>query len=213
MTGDRAGAIETYRIAARIDPRSALIRRELGLFLAKQGDQPGAIAALREAIRLVPSDIESHYILATELGLAGDREGEINELRVAIRLQSLSGKGGREPVQTSDESAFDDETLDSYWDGFHAGTRGSFAYDDAGFLGLGIALAETNDWSGATSAFNEAIRLGETSNNGSGTQATIYDYLGNARRLADDLPARSRRIERPSASSRTRRLRVDTRSA
>ena len=188
MTGDRAGAIETYRIAARIDPRSALIRRELGLFLAKQGDQPGAIAALREAIRLVPSDIESHYILATELGLAGDREGEINELRVAIRLQSLSGKGGREPVQTSDESAFDDETLDSYWDGFHAGTRGSFAYDDAGFLGLGIALAETNDWSGATSAFNEAIRLGETSNNGSGTQATIYDYLGNARRLADDLP-------------------------
>ena len=187
LSHDLKGAAAAYLDAARVDPTDAHCRRELGMLLSQQGDWPGAIAALRDAIRIDPGRVGDHYRLAAAVERSGDQTGEIAELREAIRVERLP-QVPQPPAgaDMSNSTLFDDCYLDSWRQGYLAGVSSNYSFEEPGSIGLGCALAESGDLPGAIEAYANAIRLGESSDQGG--KAAPHAYLGNARRLTSDKP-------------------------
>ena len=157
---------------------------ELGLVLNRMGDWQLAIVAYRDASRVDPKCVRDHYLLAAALEQSGDRVGEIAELREAIRLEQLSLKWVVEIApETGEVALFDDCRLNSFAQGFLAGTSSVSSLGEEGYTALGTALAESVDVTGAIKWYSESIRIGNNK-----PDATTHAYLGNARRLIDDLP-------------------------
>ena len=113
LSADIPGAVAAYREAARVNPKDAASRRQLGMLLLLQGDRPGAIAAYREAIRIDPMRVADHYSLAAALELTGDPVGEIAELREAVRLGRLLQDPASGVTTARTDATFDDSYLDT----------------------------------------------------------------------------------------------------
>ena len=187
LSGDRNGAAAAYRQTAKVDPKDAECRRELGVLLFRQGDCPGAIAAYREAIHIGPIRASDHYALAAAMERLGDQTGEIAELREALRIERpLQNQQSRAASVMSEITLFDDCYLDTAATFFLLAASSIDFFEERGYTALGNGLAESGDLSGATAAYLEAIRLGESRDQGS--KAAPHAYLGSARRLTGALP-------------------------
>jgi tetratricopeptide (TPR) repeat protein len=188
IADDASGAVNEFREAARIDPKSPSFPRLLGLLLLRQGDLPAAVAVYRAAIEANPASQDFHYALAAALRLAGDREGEILALREAVRVEDASRKAGQQSVGVSaptpsesrsegttaqavraedevvDALTEEDSGLDWYIAGYSTGyssARGDFDLDpQRGWISLGSALAESGRLTEAIRAFTQAIGPG-----------------------------------------------------
>jgi len=155
LSADIPGAVVAYREAARVDPKDAACRRQLGTLLLIQGDLPGAIAAYREVIRIDPMRLDDHYNLAAALERTGDQVGEIAELREAVRLGRLlqDPASGVTPVKI--DVIFDDLYLDTMSTMLSSALIQMRAYR----YSYGRVLRLIGDLPGAIAAYREAINL------------------------------------------------------
>ena len=85
-TGDRPGAVASFKEAIRLDPKFAMAHNNLGAALKASDDRPGAIIAYKEAIRLDPKLVQAHNNLGLVLNDSGDRPGAMASFKEAIRL-------------------------------------------------------------------------------------------------------------------------------
>jgi tetratricopeptide (TPR) repeat protein len=93
-----AGAAESYRAAARLDPRAVDAYVGLGMLHRSPGAPVGqaeAIEALRTAARLDPRRADAHADLGALLLEQGDRSGALEALRTAQRLLAEAGEESR----------------------------------------------------------------------------------------------------------------------
>ena len=98
-TGRMDEAIECFRTAARLDPRSAAARINLAAAYLDRGDWAAAAAAGREAVRLDPADPFGHCNLGLALTRLGDWDGAAAALREGLRLDPNLAPA-REALQT-----------------------------------------------------------------------------------------------------------------
>ena len=166
--GDGDSAIQAFRQAVRLNPRSAPAQLALGRQLFQKADLEGSIYHLREAHRLAPSDIAAVTSLA-EVLVKGERSKEAIELlaspaedpSASPEILSLLG------VAYASLGRFSQATPM-----FEIVTRREPENDRAYFL-LGYARAELGQGEAALSAYETAIRL----NPGSGMYYNHYASL------------------------------------
>jgi tetratricopeptide (TPR) repeat protein len=93
-----AGAAESYRSAARLDPAAVDAYVGLGMLSRSPGapvSRAEAVEALRTAARLDPHRADAHADLAALLLEQGDRSGALDALRTARRLLAEAGEDSR----------------------------------------------------------------------------------------------------------------------
>jgi tetratricopeptide (TPR) repeat protein len=84
--GDYDGAIQEYRQAISLDPKSAQDHILLGMALRAKGDLDGTVVEYRQAISLSPDRAQDHISLGMVLQAKGDLDGAIAEFHQAIIL-------------------------------------------------------------------------------------------------------------------------------
>jgi tetratricopeptide (TPR) repeat protein len=94
MPGRQADAIEEYRTALRINPRSALAHFHLGNSYHKMSRLPDAIAEYQASLSIDPDSVEAHYELAYALAQIPGRVPEaIVECRKMLFLRPDDAPG------------------------------------------------------------------------------------------------------------------------
>jgi Flp pilus assembly protein TadD len=86
LQGQLPEAIEHYRAALRINPRSAEAHMDLGSALATQGQVPEGIEHLREALRVRPNFAHAHVNLGRVLAYQGQLQEAVEHYRAALRV-------------------------------------------------------------------------------------------------------------------------------
>jgi predicted Zn-dependent protease len=93
LQGDNVGAIETLRSLAQKQPRSAIVKTELGATLAANGELESAVAVLREAVRINPNQPAAWRALGDALTLAGDAraasDAQARQIRASVNDPKL----------------------------------------------------------------------------------------------------------------------------
>ena len=86
--GDAAGALERYRVAARIDPANFVAHYNLGNAAFRRGDFEGAIPHYQQAVRIKPDYTEAQVNWAISLDNLGRAEEAIKRFRAALEGKS-----------------------------------------------------------------------------------------------------------------------------
>jgi superkiller protein 3 len=194
--GDYAGGIEhltrAYEIAPSTERRDALVSAHLhrAHALFESGDKSGAIDGYRKAVSVDPNNARAH----SELGLAllgnDELDAAISELRAALKIQpdvdttkgalasaltkqglalAKQGKRAEAIAHFREAITLDDESWESHY-------------------GLGLALVEERDPSGAVSELQKAFEL-EPSETVRTALADAIEARGDARADAGALGA------------------------
>ena len=122
--GDMQGAVESARLAARLDPFSSDPLEAMSLLLQLQGRDEEAADVLREAIKRDPNDYEPYVLLGNlQLAKLGRFDAAAESYRDALRLnpnatnarralaQVLVGKGDLEAAKKEYQKLQEEETL------------------------------------------------------------------------------------------------------
>src|SRR5829696_4140762 len=86
QAGDAAGALEAFRKAEALHPKSASLQDEIGFLLAVLGRQDEAISQFERAIQLDPTYAAAHFHLGVAAWLKHDPDRALAGLREAVKL-------------------------------------------------------------------------------------------------------------------------------
>jgi Flp pilus assembly protein TadD len=156
-TGDKAGAVRGFQIAAELDPNSVERITNLGTALMLHGDVQQAITQYQRAASLEPGNARAQGDLGTALLATGNARGALSHLTRAhelapTRATFMSNLGyayqqlGELPtaIQWYQRAIASDRTLGSAW------------------INLGTAHAAVGDRAKAEAAFKQALALDPT---------------------------------------------------
>ncbi len=158
--GRHAEAAAGFRLAIRLKPGIAYQHNSLGMTLMKLGDYQGALAEFSEAERVDPNYPWSHIERATlYFGLGRDQDA-LPELRAAVRLApddyQLLARTARFLTANTNSAARDGATALAFATKANALSDGSeLTVVDV----LGMALAETGDFTNARVCAQNALQL------------------------------------------------------
>lgn len=85
--GDRNGAIEHYRAAHSLTPRSSELNNNLGLALMKSGRAQEAVEYLEQSLEIRPDNAEAHNNLGLAMSQLGHAPKGIEHIRRAVQIR------------------------------------------------------------------------------------------------------------------------------
>jgi protein O-mannosyl-transferase len=150
-------AIDHYRKALEIDPRSAITHDNLGNALARQGKIEDAVAEIRLSLLYQPDNAKAHNNLGNLLAHLGQTAAAIDEYQKALELTpdffeahnnlgvALAGQGRIDLAVPHFEKALE---INPNYDEAHSN--------------LGMALAQQGKVAEAVTHWREAVRLNST---------------------------------------------------
>jgi protein O-mannosyl-transferase len=144
----------SYGVALRLQPDSALLHNNHGMFLFQRGKLEEAVAEFSAAVRIAPDWANMHQNLATALVQKGDLDGAIQHFRQALRIQPDSALlHNNLATILAQRGELDEATL-------HLREAVRYRPDNADMrTGLGILLMRQGKLDDAIHEFGEALRI------------------------------------------------------